>query len=95
MSESRPLLLVQWEDSSQPSSWVWLKSTDTYAVTTVRSVGWVVRETDDVLVLAPSLSRPDEDGDVQALGVIRVPKRAIVVRFHLAGPADHPQEHGA
>lgn len=76
----RPLLLVTWLDSQQPADWTWLKPGLRHVVPTILSVGWVVHEDAEVLVLAPTFAEPDEDGDVQALGMFRIPVRAVIGR---------------
>jgi hypothetical protein len=83
------LILVEWLDSSQPSSgWGWLRTTDRYDIVPHRSVGWLVEQPNpDLLVLAPTLSQPDEDGDRQTIGLLRIPACAITGRWEIVDPA--------
>jgi hypothetical protein len=75
---TRKLVIATWEDSSQPSAWQWLRRTTSWPVIAIRTVGWVIHDDESVLVLAPSLSLPDEDGDQQVCGAMKIPRRAVV-----------------
>ena len=49
-------ILVDWIDSAQPiSAWIFLENKPRLEVIQCVSVGWVVGETDEVLMLAPNL----------------------------------------
>lgn len=74
-----PLVLVEWEDSTQPmSGWHWLAGLGDLGVVKCRSVGWLVQDGEMVKVLAPNLGTYEGDSDCQASGVIRIPARAVV-----------------
>jgi hypothetical protein len=79
------LYVVEWVDSQQPEhGWRFLDADDSYSPILVRSVGSVIRQSNpEVVVLCPSLSVLDEDGDIQAMGVLRIPARAIIRRWPL------------
>lgn len=47
------------------------------------SVGWLVAETDEVLMLAPNLGDVETEGSAQASGFIRIPKVAVTRRITL------------
>ncbi len=73
------LVLVEWEDSRQPTTgWRWLRSDDKWTCVVIRSVGFVVASDERTLVLAPNLSEPDDEGDRQACGMMQIPHRCIV-----------------
>lgn len=74
----RPLLHVVWQDSEADVRWRYLRASDTYAPLVVDTVGWQLHRDDDLLVLASTISRPDEDGDRQACGTVRIPMRSVV-----------------
>lgn len=78
------LVLIEWVDSYASSGWQEVSSIEP-EVLVCRSVGWVIRETDSTLVVAPHLT--DEDGDAaptQANGLMTIPVCAIVSRRPLA-----------
>lgn len=73
------LVLVEWEDSTQPvPNWTWLseKSPAREGIVRCQSVGWLIHDGDDVKVLAPNRGALGEH--VQVCGVIRIPARAVV-----------------
>jgi hypothetical protein len=79
------LYVIEWVDSQQPEhGWRFLDADDSYSPILIRSVGSVIWQSNpEVVVLCSSLSMPDEDGDIQAAGVLRVPARAIIRRWPL------------
>lgn len=71
--------MVEWEDSAQPQpDWQWLKGYKAPSIIRCRSVGWLIHDDESVKALAPNISHPDDDGDVQASGIIRIPTRAVI-----------------
>jgi hypothetical protein len=74
------LYVIEWVDSQQPEpGWRFLDADDSYSPILIRSVGSVIWQSNpEVVVLCSSLSMPDEDGDIQAMGVLRIPARAII-----------------
>ena len=77
-------ILVEWIDSAQPiSAWMFLESKPRLEIIQCVSVGWVVGETDDVLMLAPNLGDIESGGSGQASGFIRIPKSAVTRRVEL------------
>lgn len=76
-------LLVEWQDSAQPvPSWRFLDDAPAMAVVACVSVGWVVQETREVLMLAPNLG-DQHTPSAQGSGFIRIPKRAVTRRVNL------------
>jgi len=77
-------ILVEWIDSAQPiSAWMFLEKKPSLEIIQCVSVGWVVGETDDVLMLAPNLGDIESGGSGQASGFIRIPKSAVTRRVEL------------
>ena len=77
-------ILVEWIDSAQPiSAWMFLEKKPSLEIIQCVSVGWVVGETDDVLMLAPNLGDIKSGGSGQASGFIRIPKSAVTRRVEL------------
>ena len=77
-------ILVEWIDSAQPiSAWMFLEKKPRLEIIQCVSVGWVVGETDEVLMLAPNLGDIESGGSGQASGFIRIPKSAVTRRVEL------------
>lgn len=89
MKVSPQLVFIVWEDSVRPNpSWGWVSEFKPQPVVRIRSVGWLVHDGDDMKVIAPNLSKADEDGDRQLCGSISIPTRAIVKMETLGVPPD-------
>lgn len=75
---STPLVLIEWEDSSQPlSTWTHLDSLPEPKVIECVSVGWLVHDDESVKMLAPNMGDLDSKVNMQASGIIRIPAKAI------------------
>lgn len=73
---SNDLLLIEWEDTfGCPAGWEFEDQVEP-SVTTVRSVGFLIKETEQFLFLAPHVSTTSDRR--QLAGHIAVPKRQIV-----------------
>ncbi|MDC0641357.1 hypothetical protein OAP24_04265 [Porticoccaceae bacterium] len=84
MSNNDNPLLVEWIDSAQPiAAWMFLDNMPCMEVIECVSVGWLVAETDEVLMLAPNLGNTESEGSAQASGFIRIPKLAVTRRVEL------------
>lgn len=80
------LVMVKWEDSRQPSScWEWLHEYQPDPMPVIVSVGWLVRDETDFIVLAPNMSREEKP---QVSGMFQIPKRAVVHMAALKEPGD-------
>ena len=74
--------MVEWDDSAQPTSaWCFVDGLDV-GIIRCRSVGWVLHDDPEVLVLAPNLGQEGTDEE-QASGIIRIPQRCITKRINL------------
>lgn len=103
--EECQLVMIEWEDSTQPQGrWQWLSGVETPKIVRCLSVGFMIRDTDEVKTLAPNLGNVDCDGDVQASGLISIPTRAVLRickirevnnRSSSAGPSRAPSGHVA
>ena len=77
-------LVVEWIDSAQPiGTWMFLDNMPRMEVIECVSVGWLVAETDKVLMLAPNLGDVESEGYAQASGFIRIAKSAVPRRIVL------------
>ena len=86
MSTACPLVLIEWEDSLQPTShWQLISDLDESGTVKCASVGWLVRDGAGVKSLAPNLGHVNEDS-VQASGVIQIPTRCIIKMTTLDEP---------
>jgi hypothetical protein len=71
------LVRIEWEDSARPiSAWQWINDYEVPQTVTCISVGFLIAQTDDALALAPNLGDIGHE-QVQASGIIRIPKSAI------------------
>lgn len=78
------LMLVEWVDSAQPvSAWHLLEDAPGVEVVECASVGWLVGESKQVLMLAPNLGDIQSGGSAQASGFIRIPKAAVTRKVEL------------
>lgn len=77
------LVLVEWEDSMQPfAGWAMLDDLPELRIAKCQSVGWIVAENEQVLMLAPNIADIDTNPG-QGSGFIRIPQRSIVSRRKL------------
>jgi hypothetical protein len=83
-----PLVLVEWEDSAQPiPSWSYLASFDLPGTVRCASVGWLIRDDDQMKALAPNMGALGDENSVQVSGVIQIPARCIVQITRLEEPS--------
>lgn len=70
-----PLVVVRWRDSSTIGNgkWIDLDGADEFASMECQSVGWVVGENEDCMVLAPHLADTE-----QGCGLMAIPLECIV-----------------
>lgn len=74
-----PLVLIEWEDSAQPTSaWEMLSDWKAGGVVRIASVGWLIKDGKKMKALAPNMGGIDEKVAVQVSGVIRIPTRCVI-----------------
>lgn len=79
-----PLVLIEWQDSAQPvPGWRYLEDKPALEVVECVSVGWMVGENEQVVMLAPNIGDFHSGDSAQASGFIRVPKKAVTRRVLL------------
>tara|TARA_R110000737_G_scaffold321683_1_gene333733 strand:+ start:39 stop:356 length:318 start_codon:yes stop_codon:yes gene_type:complete len=84
------MVLVEWEDSASPlSRWCHLDDLPTLEVIKCVSVGFIVAESDQVLMLAPNIGDSGTD-NAQASGCIRIPKSGITMQRGLRSDGTKP-----
>ena len=73
-----PLVLVEWEDSTQPvPQWKYLADYEKAGAVKCASVGWLIQDDKHTKALAPNIGDLGTDDSAQASGVIRIPVRCI------------------
>lgn len=73
-----PLVMIEWEDSAQPiPSWSYLASFEAPGIILCASVGWMIRDDDEMKALAPNLGALKDENSVQVSGVIQIPTRCV------------------
>jgi hypothetical protein len=78
------LVKIEWEDSARPiSGWQWVADYAIPKTINCISVGFLIAETKRALALAPNLGDVESE-EIQASGIIRIPKSAIRGRLRLA-----------
>ncbi|MEQ1648433.1 MAG: hypothetical protein ABL898_07600 [Hyphomicrobiaceae bacterium] len=72
------LVMVTWEDSRQPTSkWTFLSDLPDHTAVKCTTVGWLLKDNDDVKVLAQSMGDIDAD-EMQTSGVMTIPARCVI-----------------
>ena len=72
------IVLIKWEDSRVPrNNWEWITEELTPKCTSCMSVGFIVAESDNAILLSPTIGH-EEDGDRQMIGAITIAKRQIL-----------------
>jgi len=72
------LVLIEWEDSAQPTSAWQLKRDVKVAAVRIASVGWLIKDRKSVKGLAQNVGGLDGKTAAQCSGVISIPTRCIV-----------------
>lgn len=78
-SNACPLVMIEWEDSAQPiPNWSYLASFEAPGTIRCISVGWLIRDDDQMKALAPNMGAMDDENSVQVSGVIQIPTRCVL-----------------
>jgi hypothetical protein len=73
------IVLVVWEDSlGCPQGWQRFEECEPSTVT-IRSVGWILRETEEAITLCPHIGKVDGEEN-QGQGIMTIPKRCVLTR---------------
>lgn len=82
------IVAVDWVDSARPvAEWRYLSDAPELAAVVCRSVGWIVGENEQILMLAPNLGDIGGESE-QGCGFIRIPKVSITRRASLQDMGD-------
>ena len=86
-SKACPLVMIEWEDSAQPiPAWSYLASFEAPGTIRCVSVGWLIRDDDQMKALAPNMGAIDDENSVQISGVIQIPTRCVLKTTRLSEP---------
>ena len=92
MNKMFPLVVVEWEDSAQPTSaWEWADELLSSEPIMCQTVGHLIHDNETCVTIALSLGDKDSDRP-QVNGAMRIPRRAIIDITSL-GPCE--QAHDA
>lgn len=73
-----PLVLVEWEDSRQPTpSWNRLSEFQAEDVCKCISIGFLIHDKKDLKVLAPNMADIESETNLQASGMMHIPASAV------------------
>ena len=89
MSTACPLVIIRWQDSRQAcGQWRFLKSLPDQRAVEVASVGWLLKDTDEVKVLCQNIGDLAHPENAQASGIMTIPTRCVlsVERLTEVGP---------
>ncbi len=83
-TEVYSLVLIEWEDSTQPiAKWMYLSDFECANAIKCASVGWLIHDGKEVKALAPNMGDLGFEDSAQASGIIRIPSRCICRITHL------------
>ena len=86
-SNACPLVMIEWEDSAQPiPAWRFLADFEAPGIIVCASVGWMIRDDDQVKALAPNMGALNDENSVQVSGVIQIPTRCVLRVTQLREP---------
>ena len=86
-STARPVR-VDWLDSKQPvPGWQWVSELEAPTPARCTSIGFLVGESDEALVLAQSLADADDHEHTQAGGAMTIPRACVLNLSELAPSA--------
>jgi hypothetical protein len=79
MQANCPLVIIRWQDSRQPSgSWRYLSALPDTTAVEVATVGWLLKDTDDVKVVCQNVGDLNNPENAQASGIMTIPTRCIL-----------------
>ena len=74
-----PLVIIRWQDSAQPiSAWRHLSQLPVTRAIECATVGWLLKDDDDVKVVCQSIGDLDSPQNAQASGIMTIPARCVI-----------------
>ena len=79
MKEPTRIVKVTWIDSSSPLDRAWIPAEEAAKPGKVHcvSLGWLLNETEDFVVLVSSIAPTNDEGDFDVGGTITIPRVAV------------------
>jgi hypothetical protein len=79
MQSHCPLVIIRWQDSAQPiPAWKHLSQLPATRAIECATVGWLLKDDDDVKVLCQSVGDLDSPQNAQASGIMTIPTRCVI-----------------
>ncbi len=73
------LVIIRWQDSRQPcGQWRYLSSLPEQKPVEVASVGWLIKDTDEIKVLCQNIGDLASPENAQASGIMTIPTRCVL-----------------
>ena len=74
-----PLVIIRWQDSAQPiPAWKHLSQLPATRAIECATVGWLLKDDNDVKVLCQSVGDLDSPQNAQASGIMTIPTRCVI-----------------
>jgi len=79
MRKDCPLVIIRWQDSAQPlPSWQYLTALPRTRPIECATVGWLLKDDDDIKVVCQSVGDLDNPSNAQASGIMTIPARCVL-----------------
>jgi hypothetical protein len=79
MRQDCPLVIIRWEDSGQPlPSWQYLSALPQTRAIECATVGWLLKDGDDLKVICQSVGDLGSPKNAQASGIMTIPARCVL-----------------
>ena len=79
MRKDCPLVIIRWQDSAQPlPSWQYLSALPGTRPVECATVGWLLKDDDDIKVICQSVGDLENPKNAQASGIMTIPARCIL-----------------
>lgn len=79
MQTKCPLVIIRWQDSAQPiSAWKYLSDLPRTWPIECATVGWLLKDDDDVKVICQSVGDLHNPNNAQASGIMTIPARCVI-----------------
>ena len=73
-----PLVIIRWQDSRQPCGhWRFLSALPETTAVEVATVGWLLKDTADVMVVCQNVGDLTHPEKAQASGIMAIPTRCV------------------
>jgi hypothetical protein len=91
MSSTCRLVIIRWQDSRQPcGQWRYLSALPEHKPVEVASVGWLLKDTEEIKVLCQNIGDLASPDNAQASGIMTIPTRCVLSIETLTEEGDGP-----